>query len=519
MKKSVSITFSFVLVASIFAGCSSNKVEVTPAASTTATATTATTSPSEAPKAASINIYMNNGLEQTYPQGSNPDKLKEMQSLVAKETGVTPNVIMAPKGQPGLDKLNAMLASQDNFDLFNAASWTSLAGQGAIQPINAALDKYGQNIKKSLPAEMWKEVTDSKGNIWGIPKTAPANLYPVWIRKDWLTKLNLPEPKTLEDLEKIMQAFKDKDPDGNGKDDTIVLGMDGGMGQLKQEFAGGFVDQGANNWLDPVDKKIKPIEVNPGYKDLIAKMADWYNKGYIYKEAFGTFNPEDLFKTNRLGIWTGWYSRATLIAGPKAGIDYTPYWLTGPKGKLDTVTAYADQAFVVPKQSKNVEAVIRFIDWEFKSQDNYLTSYFGIKDRDWKWVDEQAGTYAVLVKDISAGYIGELRWAAVANWENKTVSTDASTKKHNEYLKNFVYVNVADFGKERPDKTMIYNNKAISDAVPTKGDIDRLTGEEPIKFIMGARPLSDWDKFQDELKKAGIDKLTDEYTKQYNASK
>ncbi|GJM75796.1 hypothetical protein HMSSN036_80120 [Paenibacillus macerans] len=38
----------------------------------------------------------------------------------------------------------------------------------------------------------------------------------LWLRKDWMDKLGLKEPKTLEDVENIITQFIEKDPGGNG---------------------------------------------------------------------------------------------------------------------------------------------------------------------------------------------------------------------------------------------------------------------------------------------------------------
>ena len=44
-----------------------------------------------------------------------------------------------------------------------------------------------------------------------------------YIRKDWLRKLGLKEPKTVEELYEVLIAFRDKDPNGNGKKDEIPV--------------------------------------------------------------------------------------------------------------------------------------------------------------------------------------------------------------------------------------------------------------------------------------------------------
>ena len=40
------------------------------------------------------------------------------------------------------------------------------------------------------------------------------------VRKDWMEKLGIPEPKTEEDYINMAVAFAKGDPDGNGQNDT-----------------------------------------------------------------------------------------------------------------------------------------------------------------------------------------------------------------------------------------------------------------------------------------------------------
>jgi putative aldouronate transport system substrate-binding protein len=67
------------------------------------------------------------------------------------------------------------------------------------------------------------------GKIYGIPQLSDVeNSTPaLWIRKDWLDKLGLSEPKTLEELADVAKAFTTQDPDGNGVDDTYGFSMNG----------------------------------------------------------------------------------------------------------------------------------------------------------------------------------------------------------------------------------------------------------------------------------------------------
>jgi len=64
-----------------------------------------------------------------------------------------------------------------------------------------------------------------------------------------------------------------------------------------------------------------------------------------------------------------------------------------------------------------------------------------------------------------------------------------------------------------------FDRKAISAKVPMMADIDRTIDQEIVKFVMGARPLAEYDKFLAELGKAGHDTLSAVLTEEYNKFK
>ena len=92
------------------------------------------------------------------------------------------------------------------------------------------LEQYGSELtKKNLNSDGGKNFGSSKENdvLYGIP-SGNAERIPsqfLWIRKDWLDKLGLDVPKTLDDVVEVARAFKNDDPDGNGVDDTWGLGV------------------------------------------------------------------------------------------------------------------------------------------------------------------------------------------------------------------------------------------------------------------------------------------------------
>ncbi|OZB92119.1 extracellular solute-binding protein [Paenibacillus sp. XY044] len=91
-------------------------------------------------------------------------------------------------------------------------------------------DQYASQAVKDIfeqdPMALQSATFD--GNLFALPKTEPmigAQTPVLWVRTDWLKKLNLPAPSTWDDVLKISKAFTTKDPDGNGKQDTIGVAL------------------------------------------------------------------------------------------------------------------------------------------------------------------------------------------------------------------------------------------------------------------------------------------------------
>lgn len=139
----------------------------------------------------------------------------------------------------------------------------------------------------------------------------------MYIREDWLKKLNLKAPTTLAELETVMDAFVNQDPDGNGKKDTIALsvGFKNDLNTWMSESGWIFGMFGAmpNQWNKAADGSLAYGSIQPEMKPALTKMKEWMEKGYIDKEA---------------GLYDEPKATEAFTAG-KSGIIVGPYWMTG----------------------------------------------------------------------------------------------------------------------------------------------------------------------------------------------
>lgn len=460
-----------------------------------------------------ITIYQNCGkLQSSGKPGSSEDSFKAVQDYILQETGIHVNVIVPPTGEEE-NKLNMMLAAQEEFDLF-WGGWTRYADEKVIAPLTDSVTKYGQAIVESWGQDAMDQTTDSSGVLWGIPRMAPLATYPVYVREDWLQQVGLSAPTTIDELEEVLKAFKEQDPAGNGQ--TIPLISTKGE-DLHKCLSAGFTGKGYGYYQD-TDGKIKPTVMDIKFKDYLTKMNEWYEKGYLYGETFAIDGntSREIIKKGQVGAAAMWYSAIT-IQSPyiQPAVNYllcAP--MTGPAGtNCETGGTASENAALVPAYSENVDTVVKYINWAHEDIENHIVLENGIKDVDWKYTDEENHVIELLAEN----YIGEFVAHQGVGLEQRYSFSDPIKKMHYDYLRG----PLLDLDRTvLPDTyDVIMNNAELQEAVPNLEDIKRMIEEETVKFITGIRPLSEYEAFQNELMEIGMEDYIDELTRQYTAAK
>jgi putative aldouronate transport system substrate-binding protein len=238
-----------------------------------------------------------------------------------------------------------------------------LAGSGAIMDVGEPFERYApERIKAAYASnpDVWRTVTLG-GKRWGLPQFSDGKLADpiLWIRQDWLDRLGLAAPATLTELEAVMEAFANGDPDGNGKRDTVPLAvagqhtLNGWMGDVSFLF-GAYGNQ-PYQWNRAADGSLAYGSVQPEVKKALVRLADWYKRGYLAPD-FGTHDEQEasaLFSTGAAGIlsgpgWMGgWplnYAKAEM-----PGSEFTPLphpaGDEGRMGRIGTLQSYGSYFF------------------------------------------------------------------------------------------------------------------------------------------------------------------------------
>lgn len=208
------------------------------------------------------------------------------------------------------------LAMDDLADVVvvNATTLGQMIEAEQAMDITQIWDEYADDLTKELIAPAGStsfEMAHKDGKLYGIPYATPVleSLHGLFLREDWRVKLNLPEPTTFAELEQILYAFANNDPDGNGVKDTFGIGMN------KDLYGNGYEMYTIANmmhaypdaWVENAEGKIVYGSVQPEMKAVLAKLAQWYKDGLIDPE-FTVKNSDqeaELTLTEKLGAFTG----------------------------------------------------------------------------------------------------------------------------------------------------------------------------------------------------------------------
>jgi len=230
MKRILSLALAVGLIATLLAGCTSNK-------------NTSASSSSAPVKLVTMQQPPSNYVP------TDPAIMTQIHDLILKDTNVDLTVIQGPLNTTDYTtKLNLMLAGGEQLDIFTGDVWL-MQSKGMIVDISKQLSTIGKDITKAWGNINMSTVTSSDGKIWGVPRSYSSVTYPIYIRQDWLTKLNLPVPKTIGELETTLQAFKTADPAGNGKTIPLLTSYSDSNG-INMSLAGAYIKGGWSDFKD-----------------------------------------------------------------------------------------------------------------------------------------------------------------------------------------------------------------------------------------------------------------------------
>ncbi len=190
-------------------------------------------------------------------------------------------------------KLNTAIAVGDIPEFVNVSTLQlkQLVEADAIMPLEEIYEKYASPFAKEImestgPSPFNAATID--GHLYGLPNVdSPLMIADLlWVRTDWLEKLGLPIPTTMDEVLATAEAFANADFDGNGVKDTLGIAIAKDLwGQLfsLRGFFNAF-DAYPGIWVEDENGNLVYGSTLPGAKDALRTLNEMYKKGLIDPE-------------------------------------------------------------------------------------------------------------------------------------------------------------------------------------------------------------------------------------------
>ncbi|MFD0716539.1 extracellular solute-binding protein [Paenibacillus sp. GCM10027626] len=464
-------------------------------------------------------------------------KLKEMLNIELKYLWSVPADQFA-------QKFSLSVASGDLPDVMavSASDFEKFKEDGLLADLTDAYNRYASPTLKQYVEQdggatlsMFK---DEDGKIRGLPGFEDPYLSTqiLWIRNDWLKNLNLEVPTTLEELEKVAEAFVKQDPDKNGKNDTFGIAMNKELISWGFDARGLFHTMGAypKAWIKDKDGKLAAGEIQPETKQALEKLQSWYNNGILDKEfAFKDINKvvEDVV-AGKVGIAFGewWYPEwpLNLNRDKEPEADWKPYVLPSFEGKQGVPLVpklRLSKVIVANKEMKNPEALVKMANFYLELEE---PKYRDVNKPENGFVYNWYEPRFYNPTDIADGYAAVNAALKAGNADNLDPKLQGLYDKAKKYLdgdQSFwgPYTSRVDenggWGLTQKIKEMpVVFNEYAGPPTPTQvekgASLEKLTDETFMKIIVGS-PISEFDKYVESWKKLGGDDISDEVNEWY----
>ena len=448
--------------------------------------------------------------------------------IIKDKLGINLKLVLQPSSPTDQDaKISVAGAANSLPDLFaaNRDMFIKLAKQGLVAPVDKMFAMMPNRTKTHYFDPLRNKLTKINGVSYGFADFgAMEKVEGVVIRKDWLDKLGLKVPKTLDELVAVARAFTERDPDGNGVKDTYGFGSiiestgigNMGLGRRFDYMLGAFGVTGVFNVESA--EKFNFHFYDPNFRKAI-EFVKKINDEKLIDPDWPTLKKDDFrarWKQGKYGIMWEQFAALHQLANYKDFDNLFPNgeWIPidppkGPEGKSSNGVGQMNARIyaVSAKAAKagKSEAIARLLEW-MTTDEGYFLLGFGVEGVNFK-------------RDAS----GNVVTTGIPAEQAYTHKSKAPLTQ----LRNMVFVNndlelAARYVtyKSNNGKTInplatwrFFQNSPYTDGTPLSlidppanaNDFKRFYDENLVSFVLGQQPLNDqtWNAFVKGMERLG----------------
>jgi len=413
----------------------------------------------------------------------------------------------------------AMFASGDLPDVLFKAELTeneqiTWAQSGQLIDLAPLLAENAPNLSALLAENpTWKQaITLPDGKIVALPmlNRLPAE-NAMWINRKWLDTLKLTAPNNWEELVQVLRAFRDGDPNQNGKADEIPFSYLGPWDLKFLAHAFGLVANDYNVYTDETGA-VRFMPEQSGYVQMLAALSDAFAEGLLDANGFYT---SDTFRTvsdiNAAATYGLYFGPNPLTLLPmETAQQYEllmPLTWEGKQVYRELNGSVIRGTFAITSACKDPAAMLRWVDVLY-SQEGATEALAGEAGKDyyvgadgtWSYAGDTQTSSSYVLYDLSIYDSGNMPWLFptdfYARYNNESItSVQAQLQKLRACIVN-------------PFPVYTLTPEQSAEIAPVQAELGRYVDESLARFVTGewdAHDAAAIDAYRNGLAQRGLD--------------
>ncbi|MDD3335828.1 MAG: extracellular solute-binding protein [Eubacteriales bacterium] len=445
-------------------------------------------------------------------------------NILEERLGIKFDVISAPT-ESLAEKYGLLMASGNIPDIVQYKAKDLLLYKDAWQPLNDLITEADTpNLYKvySQP-DIKRVVSDSDGNIRFIgQRTAITAGKGYFYRQDWLDKLGLSTPKTVDDLYDVFLAIKNGDPNGNGLADEIPFSVRKNGANNRANLIAFVYNWGIAETFFEEDGQVKFGATDPRMKEALTWLNRCYSNGLIDPEYltldktawYSEWSNQQVFMSydwcayidNISNLFKDTDSNISIVgAVPPEG----PTGIAETRDQLEPITVAEDwnTGIYIGASDEKKAAAMKLLDYLY-SEEGMLLLNFGVEGQHYSIIDGNY-VYTDLIMNNpdglspqdalrSFGIQSQLTLLQDARYERAFVSDEVNRIRD-------IYEKENHIGKKFPTLAFTSDEQSIINEKYT--EIETYINEMIDKFIMGVEPLDEFDTYVECVVNMGLNEV------------
>ena len=228
----------------------------------------------------------------------------------------------------------------------------------------------------------------------GITELASNNL--MWINQTWLKNVRMEAPTTAEELTEVLRAFRDQDPNRNGRKDEVPLSVLGMWDLRFLAHAFGIVEN--DYYVHTEDGKAVSSLTSDENRAFLTWLKQLWEENLLSHQSFTTVDSLRQITDSNAAVTYGMFlSTSPLSVVPSTAMDQyaalDPLTYEGKRAYRDLLGPVTKGTFALTSACKEPEKILSWVNYLYTEEGSMLIQagaegeeYFWNEDGKWEWI-------------------------------------------------------------------------------------------------------------------------------------